>query len=311
MRIKTETQIPTNEVEDRGSFALYDEEGNELDTANMTSGELEFSLGSKSVLIQRDGTEYLTVRFNANDITQSSETNKQLYLRVDSTPDETNAVNGVEAQTAATSADLTSDFVLLDSADQDSDLNYVVLDSNMTIAHSSNQESLQSTSTNNDPLYYFTVSADSNGDVELSQITIKISTTGAKLDTSQEFKLFRENANNDTELASVADSDGTNIGNTDTGATLVFSIPEGKAEIGAGETEEYYVAGIVSVTSTDSEAINYSIEEDTTYNPAGTSTSLASGNNIVWSDGSAKGNDGDDFVNGYLITVPQSSLSIR
>ena len=308
----------TNEVEDRGSFALYDEEGNELDTANMTSGELSFNLGSKSVLVQRDGTEYLTVRFNANDITQASETNKQLYLRVDSTPDETNAVNGVEAQTAATSANLGSDFVLLE--DQDESLNYVVLDSSITIAHGSDQDLLQSTSTSNDPLYRFTVSADANGEAGLHRITININTTGATLDADQDFNLFRENGSDDILLATAVVSDpagGAAPTGSVTSVQLQFSIENSSGEpttddIGAGETKEYYVAGVAAVTSTDSQSINYSILEDGDYAAADTAANLNAGSsNIIWSDGSARGTEENDFVNGYLITVPQSSLSIR
>ena len=307
-----------NEVEDRGSFALYDEEGNELDTANMTAGELSFNLGSKSVLVQRDGTEYLTVRFNANDITQASETNKQLYLRVNSNPDETNAVNGVEAQTAATSANLGSDFVLLE--DQDESLNYVVLDSSITIAHGSDQDLLQSTSTSNDPLYRFTVSADANGEAGLHRITININTTGATLDADQDFNLFRENGSDDILLATAVVSDpagGAAPTGSVTSVQLQFSIENSSGEpttddIGAGETKEYYVAGVAAVTSTDSQSINYSILEDGDYAAADTAANLNAGSsNIIWSDGSARGTEENDFVNGYLITVPQSSLSIR
>ena len=313
-----------NEVEDRGSFTLYDEEGNELDTANMTSGELEFSLGSKSVLVQRDGTEYLTVRFNANDITQASETNKQLYLRVNSAPTATNSVKGVEAQTAATSANLTSDFVLLEASEQDQGLDYVVLDSAMTIAHASSQPTIGNTSATNKALYYFTVSADAHNDVELEQITITLDATAVQLGTTAADYTLRQQGE-DTTLS-------TNSNATAPSATTGVLVFAGIAEtIGAGSSKTYEVRGTTVADSTVNidAALTVNIEDDTEYLTANTIANLTDGDeantgdlngdedevdtftvNIIWSDNSGKAGEDNDYLNGYLIDIPTTSIKL-
>ena len=295
-----------NEVEDRGSFTLYDEEGNELDTANMTAGELGFSLGSKSVLVQRDGTEYLTVRFNANDITQASETNKQLYLRIDGndTAQDSNQYGGVEAQTAATSADLTADFVLLEASEQDQGLDYVVLDSAMTIAHASSQPTIGNTSATNKALYYFTVSADAHNDVELEQITITLDATAVQLGTTAADYTLRQQGE-DTTLS-------TNSNATAPSATTGVLVFAGIAEtIGAGSSKTYEVRGTTVANSTVNidAALTVNIEDDTTYAAADTVANLSS-NNIVWSDNSGKAGEDNDYLNGYLIDIPTTSIKL-
>ncbi len=321
---------------DRVTFKLFNESGQLVQEKQMTSGELHFELGNQDrIRVPKDDSTFVTIKVDVRDITKSNQTGERLQLGLDvaSTPViSENTTNGVEAVTAATGADLAASAI---SGDADGEV-FVAYRSEISINHATTQPSYSIPSSAK-PVYNFTVTADSAYDVELAELTFLVSLSGGLQEDGGDANLAASNFSvvrldsNFNELTSGADTgiteaviaDATEQTASTTAAVLAvtFSTPEQIAR-GTSKNFQLQMSGLESASGNDSvDQVAVQILSDSSYdapdtmsNQTNTNAAQATrGNDLVWSDKSdtAHSTTTSDWLNGYLVTVGQSSAGMK
>lgn len=271
----------------RADFMLYNEAGQLLGTEQMISGKVHFNLNSNKIIVPKDGNTYVTVKVNIRNITDVTQTAKELQLQLDTTAPYT---SGMEALTGATGSDLDQSAM----TGTGTGVAFVAYATSMELDRMPTSSTTLVAGTKVE-LFRFKVTPDAAGDIYLDTVTLNMVQSAG----------FVAN----TAALTVEDASDSNKTYNVTGALPVAVIDFN--ELLVDTAKEYVVYGdTTSAAVVSGSSISTQISEDTTYAAPDTSTNiLAIPSNIVWSDDSDSAGTGD-FLNGYLIQPDTTATTI-
>ncbi len=285
---------------DRFNFKLYDEAGNLIQTKQMTGGQLHFELANADrIQVPKDNSTTVTLKVDARDITEASQTAQRLRV----VSDLSEATTGVEAVTASTGSDLTS--VVNNTNGSES---YVAYRTMLTFANAASQPSFVSTA-GEAAIYRFTVSNDAAYEAILEDVTVKVTSSAVDViaNGAETFDLVKYSS---------SDYSGTP---TDLVTGVTATLVAGSVDVaftGMGDEVDgtnYYevrIQGGYNNGASDNDSVTGTLVNDATaVSAAGTAGAVGSGDSIVWSDRSNNGGAGQ-YLNGFELVLPSQSAGI-
>lgn len=265
----TVTNASTTDVR-IASLKLYNSKGVLLDEANPFSGTTEFTIDSNALVVAADASEVVTVKAVLNNITNdASSTDKLLQLKV--TEVEFKASNGSKTVLADTDSPATIGTVTANAFYIRKTVPTIAL---MTLPNTALSNGKQVISK-------FTVTADSNADVKVSKLVVKIATTGS------------------TTLASTTNAVKINGSSDDTTSTIsgdYYIVDFGTSTpeiVSAGFSKTFEIIGDVTIEGSDRVSLSTTIEESA-YGDALT-------NYFNWSDSASNTDASNVWFNSYRV----------
>ena len=298
-----------NEIGDRLDFKLYNEAGQLIQGKYMVGGKIHFELANADrIRVPNNDSTFVTIKVDARDITQSSQTGKRLQLSLDGN----HATGGLEAVTASTGGDLTTPANGWESTPGAvTGKDFVVYKTEASIQHAFTQPMMNLPSAASTEFYRFTVMSDSADETEIGKATLDLSLNGLSFSGQAEFTTMPivNGAPDPTQQIPTSFSQ-TNNGSTSAEIRVNFS----NERLSPNESRTYAVfvsatqeVGTVQV----SDGVTVSFFQDPNYTPP-TTKDFQQGASIIWSDESSPMHSADtsDWLNGYLVDIEHTAINI-
>lgn len=176
-------------------FELYNAAGQLIDTDTMTNGRLHFELGNASrIIVPKDGMTTVTVKVTVDPINNVANTGHALRLVLDERRADTQSgdpMYGLQAVTSATGLDLDPvenaagnqfqpESNLISGYGSATGEVFVVHKTEFAVSHDTVQPPISAVAgaSNYKPVYYFTVTPDASGPVNIKRLTFDITLDG-------------------------------------------------------------------------------------------------------------------------------------
>ncbi len=286
---------------DRVDFKLYNESGALVQQKQMTGTTLHFELANQDrIRVPKDDSTVLTLKVDVRSITKANQTGKKLVLALSQAAGTNN--EGVEAVTAATGSDLTgSDINIVDQDTVTAGLQvptseqYIAYRTMLTFANAAVQPTYEGTGSKA-AIFNFMTTNDAAGEGIFNKIVFDVSAQGTTIGAGG-YELVRHSSSSYT--------DGTpTVIATDAAGTVTATFDNFSEDI---DGTNYYqiraIGGYVDATLGTGDDSNISVGFKADAAPSVAATAAGVAGNIVWSDRSNNGGDGQ-YLNGYEIPMP-------
>ena len=272
-------------------------DGKVLDEKNPTDGKVRFELSSGDLIVEKDGTERVTVRAVFNKITDEAQSGRRIALALYALEAESDGPGtGLARNTGVTSTAGTR----LEVSDTVADLDLALTGETMAIYQSIPTVAGVSLGTNSlnsgtQDIYKFTVSADAQGDISWAYVALDL-TGECKNDQDAAqcitdinlYEITSGGSRQDLSATFVTSSNNTSAVEARIGVSS--STPNNIQTVAAGTTKTYVVeATFAGIQAADSISVRMRDHSTAHFNPktlAGALTSAGSTGPIVWSDNS-------------------------
>ncbi len=302
------------------SISIYDKAGNLLDsespvrdgTASSAETFVRFDMGSKGILVPKDGQALAMVKVSLNDIKDTGDTGLTVRLAVDTNEavsSVTSTTDGVEAVSVSTSATLEYSH---SGSPVVSDTFFTVnTQPTITVLPKASQASGDVLVGGTAEVLRFSVSADARDDIELTKLSFQVSPSGLEIgagdvNTGTGTAVLYEVKNGVVNTGTAFTFGSTEY--TTFNSTQVIEIEMSQVlEVSAGSSKTFalFLSNIDDVGGTSGDTLSVSLLSDDSDGPIGpdTSANLTGDYNFVWSDQSNPQHTSSsaDFFNGFQI----------
>jgi hypothetical protein len=263
----TVTNVSTTDVR-IASYKLYNSAGTLLSTANPFAGETEFTIADNALKVAADSSEVVTVKAILNNIeNDETATDKVLTLTADAI--EFKASNG--SKTVSDISVAANTFYIRKTVPT------VAL---MTLPNSTLTSGTQVISK-------FTVTADSNADVKIGKLVVKVATTSGVTVAA---------ATNGVKVNGTSKNTASAISGSYVTVDFGTSTPE---IVSAGTSKTFEIVSNVTVTGSNRESLSTVIEEGA-YDVV-TAAEYAGVNYMVWSDSASNTDSKNVWFNSFRV----------